>query len=247
MKKILSLILLAGFITTCEVNLQKDRPIDSAMINKMVYLNENLSHGLGTMREHSEELLTKVKKVVGQKGNPPEGLILVKKAEGLKRISASVLGQFMRIQNDLFNNIGGGSFNKIEKGQIERPAETRGIFEMMIGYKKEGVGYQMQKELDKYVDYLNENFGGADQEIYNSPRLKNFEILTEDYKNDYVAQKKNTTQKTDFAYYHFANVSVIEALVALKSKQIEVVKYEIKCLEKMNSLAEQLPQAIIVR
>jgi hypothetical protein len=248
MKKILFLILLAGFITACGVNPQKNESatlgagkIDIVKINKMVYLHENLSWGLSSMHNYAYNLFNKLKEIIDQKGNSIEGVDILKKATNLVCTSDKVLNNIHIIHFKVYSMAGGGGFNKIGKQQVEKPAKVKEVFEMMIGNNKEGKGYQIQKELDEYVAYLNENFGGADQETYNSPRLKNFETLTEDYKNDYVAQKKSTTTDTDFARYHFANVPVIEVLMTLTSKQIEIIKYEIKCLEKMNTLAAHLP------
>ncbi len=239
---LLLLSLSFGCIMSCDMKLQKNEATDTDMINKMVCLNGNLEQALGIMRESSDEWLIAIKKTVERKGNPPEGFAIIKKAENLKRTSANVLGMIIKIQAELTNSIAFGVDKFENRHIISRPAQTKGIYEMMIGNKKEGKGYIIRKELDEYVAYLNRNFGGAEEESYNVVMLKDFESLTEDYRNDYVAQKKDTNPKTDFALYHFGNQPVITVLMTLTSKQIEVIKYEIKCLEKLNSLAEQLPE-----
>jgi gliding motility-associated protein GldM len=201
--------------------------VSSSIMDKFIFLNQSLEHSLLGAKDASEQALAALKKKVEKEGSSPEGLQSIKRAEELKKETARIIGELDKIKKLLEDNAGGGRDPKTQA--VRDPKEETKVEGIMIGPEgtKNGKGYDLEKKLNGYVDYLAKEFKDLG--------LPNFEKLAKGnkdvpfYANDPIQRDK------DFAQANFGQTPVVAALAILTQKQSEIIRYEQEVLKKLGA------------
>lgn len=202
--------------------------VSSSIMDKFIFLNESLEHSLTGAREASENALASLKKKVEKEGNSPEGLKSIKRAEDLKKKTALVYDEIENLKKMLTKEVGGGLDEHTKS--VKNPKEETGVEVIMIGNHgaKNGKGYSLEKSLNGYTRYLNEEFKDL-----NFP--KPFEDLAKGNKNLPLYAHDAIQRDKDFAQANFGQTPVVAALAILTQKQAEVIRYEQEVLKKLGA------------
>ena len=199
--------------------------VSSSIMDKFIFLNESLEHSKKESVLASEAALEALKKKVKTEGNSPEGLASIKRGEDLKKKTAEVVSDIEKIKDMLIQKVGGGIDPHTRS--IKTPKEETGVETNMIGTNKNGKGYEIEKRLNGYVDYLKTTFKDLGLPNLEPLALGNEKVAI--YKEDPIQRNK------DFANANFGQTPVVAALAILTQKQTEVIRYEQEVLKKLGA------------
>jgi hypothetical protein len=165
---------------------------------------------------------------IEQKANSQDTLNL-KRIKALHEQTLFMLKVLGFAEHYVYNNIG-GQFDE-KQYAIKKPLEIQQVENYLIGKDKSGKGYELEKKLDEYVNFININF----KDVFPKGMTK---ITFVDSKNP-LFKNHADLQKLDFVESHFKNTPAVAALLQISTLEGQVVIYEslvLDALEKAPAL-----------
>ncbi len=213
--------------------------VSSTILDKFIFLNGSLEQALVAAKEASSNGLQALKDKVEKEGNNSKGLATVKRAEALRKTTNDLVSEIDRIKSQLIKETGGLD----ENGKLKNPAEEEKVAIFMLGAagKNDGTAYQLEKQLNDYVDKLISEYADLGFKKRDFPSLAQGNLNNPLYKNDPIQRGK------DFAKSSFEQTPVVAALAVLTQKQNEIVRYEQEILKKLGAAPDNLPKFDEVR
>jgi Ca-activated chloride channel family protein len=183
------------------------QPSQTKVIRQYQILH-SLEHSLVSAKTSSDKALEALKKDVKKNGSSREGLERIKRAELLKKKSATLLGNISKIKQQLIDKAGQGLDEKTYRPKD--PFNTTTTQRLM----RENVD-EFSKKLEKYVSWLSIEFKDLD--------LPKFEPLGKGYQ--------------DLGFYEtfFADANLGETLCFLTNRQAEVLRYQAEVLKRLGA------------
>ena len=199
--------------------------------SKFILLNQSLEHVMIGAQQASEPMFNRLKKRVEDEGNSPEGLTTVKRAEELKSKTDKVFKEIEKLKREIQNHPRAGAGIDSHTSAVKNDKEVNGVKTIMIGINKQGKGYQLEKDLNQYVAYLNKQFVEDKALGFAGPfegiAKGNEEVKM--YKHDRIQRSK------DFVNANFGQTRVTAALAILTQRQLEIIRYEQEVLKKLGA------------
>lgn len=143
-----------------------------------------------------------------------------KLAENLRFKTQTLLDEMSLIKRELIQEIGQGYDPQSRTIQVKRAITE--VESFMIG---EGRGAQLEKNLDDYVEHLNNEY----ESFLGSDLLK----ITEMWIHSNIHKDYILPNNPDFVERYFENTSVVGAVVTISLFQSEIVRYEQEILKKL--------------
>ena len=212
--------------------------VSSSIMDKFIFLNQSLEHSMTGAQQASENALEQLKKKVEKEGNSPEGLRSIKRAEELKRETDKVFKEIEKLKREIQNHPRAGAGIDPHTGTVKNAKEETGVEVIMIGTNRNGKGYQLEKDLNQYVEYLNKQFVEDKALGFAGP----FEGIAKGNKDVIMYANDPLQRGKDFANANFGQTPVVAALAILTQRQSEIVRYEQEVLKKLG--AGDLSQAL---
>lgn len=196
--------------------------VTSAILEKFILLNNSLEQSTGAVSNVNQKTLESIRAAVEKTGNRPADVAVIKQAEEVRQMTGEVINELDQLKQRLITEAGGGLD---ESGNIKNASEEEKVAQIMVGPNRNGSAYQLQKNLDAYV----QNLGKYTQTKYASLALNG--------KEDPIANRSPEQRQKDFAELNFAQTPVPAALAVLSQKQAEVRRIE---GETLSTLAQKV-------
>ena len=221
-------IIILASIAFCCLACQTSNDSDTS---KFILLSQSLEHSMEGAQRLNERRLTELKKKVEEEGNSPEGLTAVKRAEELKSKTNEALKIIEKLKREIRDHLRAGAGIDPHTDAVKNTKEVNGVKTIMIGTNKQGKGYQLEKDLNQYVVYLNKQFV-EDKTLGFAGRFEGIAKGNEEvkmYEHNYIQRSK------DFANANFGQTRVVAALAILTQRQSEIIRYEQEVLKKLGA------------
>jgi gliding motility-associated protein GldM len=197
--------------------------VSSSIIDKFLFLNDALEVTQADSKTANDSAFAALEREVAETG--PKAKPALDKAKEIRANAKDLLEKIAKLKEELIAGPGGG-IDK-ETGKMVNPKEETKVEITMVGANKTGKGYQLEKDLNAFVAFLNEKVkfdtpleplakGNADKPIY---------------KNDQFNRNK------DYAQANFGQTPVAAALAVLTHAQSEVLRYEALALKQLGAEA----------
>ncbi len=191
----------------------------SALVDKLVLVNETIARSVGNLKRTSDDLLEEIKSSVRRHGNTKEDVKVLKRAEHLKERTANLVGDIEKYKKMLITRAGGGFDNNTQT--VKRPKDQFYTYREMIGWpgSKPGLAYQLEKQLDAYSHWLNTEYNDL---------LKDQLVL--------LTKVGGVQDPKDFVRHNFRHKPIVLALAKLTQIQHRVLEDESKVLNKLKAV-----------
>lgn len=196
--------------------------VPAPLLQKFVLINSALEHSLINYKKKCDYSLRTLKRNVKKDGNRKEGIELIKRAELLKKKTADITSEIARNRQLLIAKAGGG-LDK-ETHTVKRTEAKLRVSQLMVGIlgSPKGEGYVLEKRLNDYSSWLNQDF----KDLLKKP----LPSLTKGADN--------------FVYDNFWQTPVVVALAKLSQLQHQVITHQLNVL---NLLHAQQPESTEIR
>jgi hypothetical protein len=189
--------------------------METDLANKYVIIYETLEHHFKSVTIKNTQLV----EGLDEKKDPA----LAKRLKTLRKKAQFTNKKISLAKIFLYSNIG-GEYDEIAYS-VKKPLEVARVEAYLINLDKKGAGYEIERVLNEYVDYLNEEFKDVNSKGFismshlpkDNPMLKNFPDL----------------QKRDFVENKFRGSSVVLAMTILTQLQNQVLIYESQIIEAL--------------
>jgi gliding motility-associated protein GldM len=191
--------------------------VSSAIIDKFTLLNKSLERANLEAGKTNSDLVKSIQETVAKSGNRPKDVAVFNTANEVKSKTSKFISDLEGLKKKLIDKADG--INK-ETGAFNNPNAETEVEALMLGGNKNGLGYELQKQLNAHVDYLNQ-VGGS-----------KFQPLAIDPKKDAAFTDKEQKNK-DFAELNFQATPLVAALAVISQKQAEITRYESEVLKTL--------------
>lgn len=196
--------------------------VQSAVMLKFKFIDDGLLEINGKTSEAAEGTIGSIKKAVEDNKNQKGDLAVLQQSEEVRTKTKAMIAYLRDVRDKLV------VATKNPKGATEYKdinADGEVANTMIGGTRKNGLGYPLKAELNKYSDYMRQY-------------LPNVAALALDGKEDkrILNAKDNHTREQkgkDFAELNFAQTPLVAALATLSEKETEVLKYEAEALQTL--------------
>ncbi|GAB3906329.1 gliding motility protein GldM [Larkinella knui] len=195
--------------------------VSSALLEKFMLLNNSLETSTGSANRINQSTIDNIKATVDKSGNRAADVAVVKQAEEVRTITASIINELDVIKQQLITEAGGGLD---EQGRLKNPNEEDKVGIIMVGGRKNGKAYELKEKLNQYTQQLQK---------YN-PSAR-FTPLALDAKDDPIASRSKEQKNKDFAELNFEQTPVPAALAVLSQRQSDVRRMEGEVLDYLAS------------
>lgn len=195
--------------------------VSSALLEKFQLLNNSMESASNSANTINQKTLESIKKKVSDAGNRDFEVAIVKQAEDVRKISASMISEIDAIKTQITTQAGGGI--DPETGKVKNPNEEDKVAIYMIGANRNGKAYELKQKLNDFVGQMNKIAG------------TNFSPLALDGNEDPLAKRDADQRRKDFASLNFEQTPVPAALAVLSQKQSEIRRYESEVLDALAS------------
>lgn len=206
--------------------------VSSAIMEKFKFLDESLQFSNDAMDEDNIILEKTIEKAVVDNGNKPSDKLVLEKANEVTKEAHAIKVYIEGIRQEIITKTGGLE----EDGSWKGAKEETAVEVFMIGSEgsKKGKGYELQKKINGFCDYLNslkltEGEGP-------SAKVKLFKNIAMDAKEDSRITSKEQKGK-DFAELNFGQTPMCASMAVMSVIEAEVLKYE---TDALNLLATKL-------
>jgi len=193
--------------------------VSSAIIDKFTLLNRSLERANTEAIKTNGDLVKSIQDVVAKSGNRAKDMAVFNAANEVKNRTSKFLKDMDDLKQKLIDKSGGT--NK-ETHAFNNPNAETEVEALMLGGNKNGLGYELQKQLNAHVEFLNKA-GDA-----------NFKPLAVNPKDDKAFTDKEQRNK-DFAELNFQATPMVAALAVISQKQAEITRYESEVLKTLAS------------
>jgi gliding motility-associated protein GldM len=196
--------------------------VQSAVMLKFKFIDDGLLEINGKTDVAANGTVESIKKAVADNKNQARDLAILKQSEEVRTKTKDMIAYLRGVRDKLV------VATKNPKGATEYKdinADGEVANTMIGGVAKNGLGYPLKAELNKYSDYMRQY-------------LPNAQALALDGKEDkrILNAKDNHTREQkgkDFAELNFAQTPLVAALATLSEKETEVLKYEAEALQTL--------------
>ncbi|HAI75826.1 MAG TPA: hypothetical protein DCM08_06220 [Microscillaceae bacterium] len=206
----------------------KERNVDSLttseiyLIEKYSRMQRTFDHYLVQTLESNNQLR---KEIVEQaKGDT----LLLRRVKQLDDQTRFVIKFLSFAKAYLYNNLG-KEYDK-QRAYLKQPYEVEKAEKYLIGDNKNGEGYNLEKKINAFFDFLNKEFKDFEPAGYVP--------LTKIEEGDPLSKDRIDLQKRDFVEQKFKGMPVIGAMAVIGQMQLEILVYETQIL---NRIAQELP------
>lgn len=203
--------------------------VSSAIIDKFKFLNDSLELSNTKATTDNQAILAAIKGADNTQRNKG----FMDKAEQIKQETAKTMTYLEGLKKELIEKTGGID---PESGNFKNPNAEADVEALMIGGNKNGKGYEMRTELNKFTDYLSQTsvqLNKLDERI----KVKIEPLAVEP--KDIPSVKRDPVQSAkDFAEFNFGQTPLVAALATISQKQSEIARYETALLESISKIVE---------
>ena len=189
--------------------------VNSAILLKFKFLDDSLSSINGKVSKANDGTVKGIQAQVEKARNQPKDLAVLKQSQEVRERTKETIAYLASVREQLLTK----TENK-GKNEFKNMSAEDKVAELMLGANKDGVGYKMKGELNKYSDYIKNIIPGV------AP-------LALDASQDPMVTDKEQKNK-NFAQLSFENTPVVAALAVLSQKEAEVLKYESDALKVLS-------------
>lgn len=207
--------------------------VNSTILDKFLFIDATLQAAKEAAKQVNEGAVVAIEKKAEENPEAKAKQALAK-AKEVRQKTKEILDYLQDVRQRLINEAGGGI--DPETKRVKTPAEETKVEGLMVGAgdSKNGLGYEVQKKLDEYVNYLN-SLKVLDRSL-NSLTLSNREnpLTRELYKAEPIELNK------DWVQANFQRTPVAAALAVLSQRENEVLRYESEVLKALSEQAAEV-------
>ncbi|GGF16746.1 type IX secretion system motor protein PorM/GldM [Hymenobacter cavernae] len=181
--------------------------VNSAILLKFKFLDDSLSSINQKVSTANDGTIKAIQAQVEKNHNLANDVAVLKESEGIRERTKQMIAYLQDVREKLLT----ATENK-GKNEFKNMSSEDKVAITMLGAKKNGAGYALKDELNKYSSYV-QKF------------VPNAAPLALDAKEDPMVTEKEQKNK-NFAELNFENTPVVAALAVLSQKEAEVLKYE---------------------
>jgi gliding motility-associated protein GldM len=205
--------------------------VSSAIMEKFRFLDESLQYANDESKNNNHELEKIIEKTVTDNGSKSSDMAVLKKAQEVVKEAEEIKKYIDDTREEIIKTTGGLE----EDGQWKGAKEETAIEIMMIGPEgaKKGKGYELQKKINGFCDYLTNlklKEGEGEKAV-----VRKFKPIALDGKDD--DRIKGEQKRKDFAALNFGQTPMCAAMAVMSTIEAEVLKYE---SDALNMLATEL-------
>ena len=190
--------------------------VSSAIMEKFKFLDDSLQYANDNADSDNKKREKSISKSVAENGFKPSDVEVLKKAEGVRKEAAEIKAYIDNLRKKIVDMTGGLEDPDDPKSMYKGAKEETAIEILMVGGNKNGKGYELQRETNKFVDDLNKLMAGN----------KKFDYIAKNAKEDARIPKNSEQKRKDFAELNFAQTPMVAAMATLSNLQAEVLKHE---------------------
>jgi gliding motility-associated protein GldM len=146
------------------------------------------------------------------------------KPEKVRKEAAEVKTYIDNLRKEIITSTGGLEDPEDQGSMYKGAKEETAIEILMVGGNKNGKGYELQKEINQFVDDLNKVMQNK----------KAFEYIAKNAKDDKRIPNKSEQKSKDFAELNFAQTPMVAAMATLSNLESEVLKHEADALAHLS-------------
>jgi len=204
--------------------------VSSAIMEKFKFLDDSLQIANDAAEKNNDKVEQSIEKAVVDGGN--KDAYVIDYAKQVRDEAEKIKKHIEALRKELVDATGGmeeGHGGAMWKGAKE---ETK-VEVFMIGAEgsKSGKGYVLQKEINGYIDRLNDIFKKAPKEIQ-----RKFEYLAKDAKEDERIPEHSEQKHKDFPSLNFGQTPMCAAMAVLSTLEADVLKTETEALAALQNL-----------
>jgi len=206
--------------------------VSAAVLDKFFYLDKSLKHAVEQEHVMSTNLIGSMKNLVQERKNKPNEVAALKMAEKVRKASSDLSEQLEDIRAKLTGDVDEKTGKPVQMKNTDITATVM----IGAGEKKDGLGYELEKSMDSFVDLLNTIY--TDKNFYPKGVEPNKSLftLTPSAKEDPQLKKDDHQLGKDWVQVNFEGSPVIAALATLSEKESKIVEYEQKVLRVLGNL-----------
>lgn len=181
--------------------------VNSAILLKFKFLDDSLFGINEKVAKSNDGTVKGIQAQVEKNRNQPSDVAVLRQSEEIRDRAKEMVTYIRGVREKLLT----ATENK-GKNEFKNMSAEDKVAITMLGGKRDGAGYALKDELNKYSSYIQKFVPGA------TP-------LALDAKDDAMVLEKAQKNK-NFAELNFENTPVVAALAVLSQKEAEVLKYE---------------------
>jgi len=192
--------------------------VSNAVLDKFIFIDESLQESVRITKGENEKIMDGIKQAVEKSGGRDKDMKVLKTAEEVSEKSTEVLHKIDEIREQLVEKSGGLD----EEGRYVGAKDYDKLMTYMLGPEnsKSGAAYDLEKQLDGYVEYLN---GVTDS--LDIPEMTKSGAEMEMYKNNEDQKNK------DWAQLNFDHTPTVAGLAILSQFEQEVAARQKTAME----------------
>lgn len=198
--------------------------VSSAIMEKFKFLDDSLQLANGSAESGNGQIEKKIAKTVVDGGNKPADKAVLDKAVQVRKEAEEIKVYIDKLRKTIIDTTGGYVDEDTTKMYVG--AKEEGLIEVMMvgsGGTKNGKGYVLQKEVNKFVEDVNKALG-----------KKRFTDIALDADKDRRISSPDQKKK-DFAELNFGQTPMVAAMAVLSNIESDVLKVETSALEELAS------------
>jgi hypothetical protein len=189
--------------------------LETDLTNKYVMIYETLDHYFKSITIKNTQIVEAL--------DEKKDVTIAKRLKTLRRKAQFTNKKLSLAKVFLYTNIG-GEYDEIAYS-VKKPLEVARVEAYLINLDKKGEAYELERVLNEYVDYLNEEFKDVNS--------KGFISMTHLPKDNPMLKPFPELQKRDFVESKFRGASVVLAMAILTQLQNQVLIYENQIIEAL--------------
>jgi gliding motility-associated protein GldM len=197
--------------------------VSSAIMEKFKFLDDSLQYGNEQLNTTNVNTEKQIEKAVADAGGKDKHV--VDKAAKVRKEANEIKEYIKNLRKEIVEITGGYEDDDPKKMYKGAKEEEKVAMYMMGGPSKNGKGYELKKEVEKFVDDLN-SIG-----IPN----KKFAHIALDAKEDARITSKEQKNK-DFVELNFVHTPMVAAMAVLSNLESDVLKHEAEALKELAAL-----------
>jgi gliding motility-associated protein GldM len=200
--------------------------VSSAIMEKFKFLDDSLQFGNEQMNATNIVTEKKIEKAVTDAGNKATDVAVLEKARAVRKESNEIKEYIKSLRAEIVT-VTGGYLDGDPKKMYAGAKEEEKVAMLMMGTGKNGKGYALKAEVNKFVDDLNKVTG------------KKYPYIALDAKDDERISPGDQKRK-DFVELNFVHTPMVAAMAVLSNLEADVLKHESQALKE---LADQVGAA----
>jgi gliding motility-associated protein GldM len=196
--------------------------VQSAVMLKFKFIDDGLLEINGKTSEAAESTVKSIDKAVKDNKSTTRDVAIFKQSEDVRAKTKAMIAYLRDVRDKLV------VATKNPKGATEYKdinADGEVANTMIGGTRKNGLGYPLKAELNKYSDYIRQYV----------PNVTPLALDGKEDKRIVNAKDQHTKEQKgkDFAELNFESTPLVAALATLSEKETEVLKYEAEALQTL--------------